>query len=391
MKCPSFRIVAFCFAIVACILMASPVIAQGNGKGGGGNGGGGGDPPAQPPVHYTITQIGSLGGELLAFDVNADKTVVGKLVDAAGIENAFVWTSESGLQNLNDVATVMVNGQVSDSWRLASARGINSSGQIAGNAEEIANPGHWVAYRYDPATGIAELMPTFSTENHRCGEYEPINELGELVYYAPDGDVENIYVDSPIGFFEYTAPGYVYGLNNTGQVVGNLYVLELGNSPEDNAVLTDYPVDGPRPRGINDLGQLTGSFDFKGGQRAFRYEPITGLLENLDSRKNGNSYGEHINLSGDVSGSLWGKFSPGDAIPVLFTEDHGVIALDDTVDLPENDLTLWDAAVEGGARRSIESMTNRDATGFPTILVSRYFYIDGVPSRVSFLLTPKSR
>ncbi len=392
MKSNRFQILAVCIAIVACVAYASPVMAQGRGNGnGGGGGGGGGEDPVEVPIHYRITQIGELGGNLEAYDVNAAGTVVGSFYPA-GYQEAFVWSVDSGLTNLNDIATILVDGQVSTGWRLASARGINEAGQIGGNAQEIAT-GLGVAFRYDPNTGNAELMPTFSQENYLCAWKDPINELGDLAYYGNGSNGSKIvYVDSSIGFFEYAFPGTVgtvNGINNVGQVFGGSYILELGNAPEDDATLNDYTGVASVSQ-VNDFGQFTGILYSGNEYRAYRFDPATISFEVLDSRRKGNSRGDLINLPGDVCGYFWDRSYADSNRPVLKTDEHGTINLYDAVNTPENDLTLWDPETLGGYTLQLIDMTNRDSSGFPMILTNRSYEIDGVISKIAFLLEPIS-
>ena len=179
MKLNWIRTTTVCLAVVAFMACSTSLMAQGKGKGNGnGNGGGGSDPPpSQAPVEYQLTLFGESEQQIDVRNMNSAGQVVGDALDANGGTYAFVWHSSTGIVDLNDIANVPAG------WHLLGARGINSSGQIAGQARNLTTA-QLVAFRYEPTSGDVEIMETFSAENHLAGFYDPINESGDVLYFS---------------------------------------------------------------------------------------------------------------------------------------------------------------------------------------------------------------
>jgi probable HAF family extracellular repeat protein len=77
-----------------------------------------------------MQDLGLLAGAAgcVATSVNSSGAVVGQCNYSSGSTHAFIWTSASGIQDLNSLVT-------NNSWgTITTAAGINSSGQIAATA-----------------------------------------------------------------------------------------------------------------------------------------------------------------------------------------------------------------------------------------------------------------
>jgi probable HAF family extracellular repeat protein len=76
---------------------------------------------------YSVTDLGTLGGEYSsAYGINDAGQVVG-FSGAATDYRAFLWAADSGMIDLNDLI------DAASGWALDSASGINASGQIVGS------------------------------------------------------------------------------------------------------------------------------------------------------------------------------------------------------------------------------------------------------------------
>lgn len=189
-----------------------------------------GQPAAQadPPVRsrYTITDLGTLGGDTSqAFAVNKEGYVVGLAKRSAQIYHAFVWDGET----MTDLGTL--DGQQSIAF------GINDSGQVAGWSHTSSGDNRGFLWENGSMQPLGTLGGADSQANG-------VNNSGQVVGSA--SIVDNTDPSDP---FEYphaflwqngsmqdlgTLGGdqsYAYGINDTGQVVGQAVVGGAGDPP----------------------------------------------------------------------------------------------------------------------------------------------------------------
>src|SRR3990172_2397494 len=137
-------------ALLSIVLAAATVSLAGKPGGGGGT-------PTPPPVLYHLTWLGTLGGVGSApGDINNQGEVVGWAHASDGRRRAFVYTTQTGMVDLNAVAPLP------DGWVARNARGINELGQIVGDATNDDVEGTR-AFFYYPTVQPPQsmLLPTF--------------------------------------------------------------------------------------------------------------------------------------------------------------------------------------------------------------------------------------
>lgn len=351
----------------------------GNGGGGGGNGGGGGggeDPPA-PPQYYDITIVAPFNYTSTDFyGMNEHGDLVGRFWNSASDQFAFLYTQEFGLVDLNSLLPA------DSDWWLRTADAINNQGVMVGLgrlpgdttsrtvrmtlAEDgtlnIEDLGKFHPDDYAPPSGIND-------SGEIVGRYDPIGSGGDLfVYYFTDA----------IGFVEidlgvtgnFSTP---VGINNQGQVFGNLYgdayrvipgsAPEWFVSPASGYTLYNY--------GFNDFGEFCGRALFPGkGNKvydaAYRHDG-TNFFEIV---KDADAF--DVNNAGDVAGLL----SSGESYVYLEALD-ALVMLDDAVVGTQSELDFWFA----GDTRADPFFINDDG------VISGIIRWTGGPNPL-FILTP---
>ena len=298
-------------------------------------------PPPVPPVLYRIQWLGSpVGSKTYVRDINAAGEVVGNLIAANGLQNAFLWTPSGGMVLLD----TLTGGALSGWTRLQGAEAMNDHGQIVGlgwqrdadgivrqrgflytpgftnssgvwipptvevvtplAGDQVANPaginnngevcaestGSNREMVYHPGVGSVNLGATNGTDNLRSG----INDAGQVVGTHIVGGKYYTYVSDPTsglrlyslipnstGFFA----SWGTAINNTGNFVGgcnNPKSKSTGSVPYKNSVVggtaTLLTTLGGRAFGINNNGHIVGNSSADG----FLYTDSTGFW-NLDN------------------------------------------------------------------------------------------------------------
>ena len=157
-------------------------------------------------IQYEIVDLGTLGGDTsFAWAVNENGAVSGKSQDADGYMKAFYWDRTNGMVPIG----------------LGKSLGLNDLGQAVGNFHHHND----FAFIWDFANGMVFLNRgdfLFATAN-------AINNSGMAVGYARKFDdidgTKAILWDSRSDTLtileEIESPAYAFGINNSGQVVGN--------------------------------------------------------------------------------------------------------------------------------------------------------------------------
>lgn len=268
----------------------------------GGGGGGGSAAPAQPaaspnnvvvtaPVSaapivvqsdlpYTITLLGTLGGDSYAVGVNNLGQVTGNYLDENGSPNAFIWRQGT-------MSNVMLLGQAS---------AINNNGQVVGWREATGQP---EAFRYD-TDGRSYLLNTGG-----AGKALAINGAGQAAGRLT-GDTNQAFVEDRgnLQIISGELNGYAVAMNNGGQVLVKEVTADgFRTLLWEDGVLTDLGnLGGPCIQGqdINDAGQVVGWAQTAAGEyHAFLWE--NGVMTDLAPLLAGNfSAAIAINTQGRI-------------------------------------------------------------------------------------------
>jgi probable HAF family extracellular repeat protein len=248
---------------------------------GGGGGGGAAEAPAQPAASptqvaevappapaaavqadfpYTITLLGTLGGESYAVAINDQAQVAGNYLDQNNNPNAFIWQDGT-------MRGIMQSGQAS---------AINNKGQVVGWREATGQP---EAFRYD-LDGRSYLLNTGGASKALA-----INEAGQAAGRLT-GLTDQAFVEDKgnLQIVSGELNAYAVAMNNVGQIlVKEITAAGFRTLLWQNGVLTDLGnLGGPCTQGqdVNDAGQVVGWAQTAAGEyHAFIWE--RGVLTDL--------------------------------------------------------------------------------------------------------------
>jgi probable HAF family extracellular repeat protein len=267
-------------------------------------------------VLATIVDLGTLPGktESDAFGINAAGQVVGFSQTAfsqTGDSNAFLYTSQSGMQAIPEVPGGSLSG----------GRGINDAGQAVGSSWiDSALTDH--AFLYSSAGGSQDLDPLLGGNG---SDAWGINNAGQVVgdYYLPQFGVNHAFLYSSVGGMKDlgTLPGLsastAFRINSAGEVVGwstagpndqnapynyRAFLYTSQGGMQDLGALPGMPESWAY--GINSAGEVVGTSKTLGGPtHAFLYTTQGGMkdLGTLPGATYGGASG--INDAGYVVGS----------------------------------------------------------------------------------------
>lgn len=320
---------AVSLSLLIGLAIASPILAQGKGKGGGGgsggdSGGGGEDPPpptSLPRYEWVMITTGPYGtGEptfggsgTVISDMNNNNIVVGTSSFAPTVIGPYRWTESTGMRDLNDEL------DPNELWRLTSAEGINDAGQITGRAVLKTGPS-WkgVPYRLTPAANAWEFptLQVLPLQESMSYHGRKINNFGDVI----GGITYDSTSSAPISFL-WKADGdvvmvastsvpqvQVQGINDLREVIG--YDLSTGPRAifwsEDVPNVINFPLGNTASR----LFSLNQSGQFVGQMRSGRNAPWSAIvhdgiqLVNLTPhlKKDDAAAATDINNNGDVVG-----------------------------------------------------------------------------------------
>jgi len=275
-----------------------------------------------PPVRYTLTDLGTLGGTFSqGFGVNEKGWVVGfSTTEGDSALHAFLW--RDGV--MTDLGTLGGGDPVPYSVALS----INDRGEIAGYSEtSIADPlgedfcgaEHFlICLPVVWKEGVITTLPTLGGNN---GVAVDINGRGELVGQAETSQLDTAcppsFSDKPALWKKDsihglpTIPGDTHGpvdaINDKGEAVGFTYDCRGSFHPVlwQNGKATDITVAnlGIEPDDINNRGEVTGTGGDSptGPEHAFLWKNgVATILETLPGTVE--SHGNSINDKGQIAG-----------------------------------------------------------------------------------------
>lgn len=247
------------------------------------------------PTYYTITHLGTLGGDSsAALSINNLGQVVGTSYNASHDQRGFVY--ENG--TMTDLGTLAGGTTV--------ARGNSDSGQIVGSSY-VGNA--YRAFSYE--NGVMTNLGTLSGDYDSYGR--AVNSSGQVVGISRDfsynahaflydnGTMTNL------GALSGFAQSKAYDINESGQVAGVSYnFLDSGRAfLYNNGSMTDLGTLGGASsyaRAVNNAGEVVGgSYNASSVERAFIYK--NGTMSDLGTLGGFTSYARDINNSGQVVGS----------------------------------------------------------------------------------------
>ncbi len=156
-------------------------------------------------LQFSLTEIGTFGGNTVAKDINESGQVVGTSVDSNGHTVAFLF---------EDGTMTSLGSPLGGDTR---ANAINDLGQVAFFSYS-ASGSTWYGYRYDSGSYTLISPATYSSA-------EDINNSGVVVGYENYGTETPIYFDSTTHTLNKLGRthGQVYGINDAGQMCGITY------------------------------------------------------------------------------------------------------------------------------------------------------------------------
>jgi probable HAF family extracellular repeat protein len=221
---------------------------------------------AQPAPAYTVTDLGTLGGDCFPLDLNLRGQVVGTCRPASGSEQAFLYSG----------GMMSPLGTLGGTYSFANA--INLPGDVAGNSATGDGVQHAYLWRRGVMTDLGSLGTPGKTRSLASG----INSRGQVVGWA--------YLDSGT---------YHAFLSENGAMT------DIGTGWTGWSIATD----------IDELGRIVGYRQAGGASLPFLREAGTARdLATLGGTANG---ANKINLFGEVAG--WSSYPADPTLrPVLF-------------------------------------------------------------------------
>jgi probable HAF family extracellular repeat protein len=242
-------------------------------------------------VRYTVTDLGALQGGPFsqATGISNNDFVSGFSILPDGTTHAFLWTRETGMQ---DIGIPGLGGPNANSG----AYGVNERGQASGgaeitpstqnldpNGEDFCGYGtHLICLAFLWHNGVMTPLPTLGGNNGEAGQ---INNRGEIA-----GNAENSTMDSTsptpkvqvlqekpviwrngeikeLDTFRGDPDGWAFGINDNGQVVGASGICSILNQDTVVYILSRHALLWGNGT-VTDLGSLGGNGTFGPGNVA---------------------------------------------------------------------------------------------------------------------------
>jgi probable HAF family extracellular repeat protein len=217
---------------------------------------------AQTAPTYTVTNLGTVGGDCFAMDINLRGQIVGTCRAGAGSEQAFLYSG----------GVMIPLGTLGGAYSFAYA--INQVGEVAGDAETAEGLQHAYRWRGGVMTDLGTLGGGRSQSNG-------LNTRHQVVGWA------------------YPASGAQHAF-----LFENGAMTDIGTGFDGGSVATD----------INELGRVVGYYDVAGGSRPFQW--AAGVVDDLGTLGGTVGGANKINLFGEVAG--WSSYADNTLQPVIF-------------------------------------------------------------------------
>lgn len=255
-------------------------------------------------ARYTVIDLGDLGGGTAeAYAINSSGQVVGRSVNEAGIQHAFLWQRDAGMIDLGRLGTLATN--------YSEGRAINDPGEVVGVALNNANTAFfWLPGPSAQLEGFLGLG--FATGINATGQIAGYHELSVYTAFVRELDGGVVYMPH-LGTQGGNA-SYASAINAQGQVVGSAdtdvsyraFLWDQGTVVLDLGSLKPGDTANSLAIAVNDLGQVVGYSDTDAGivQHAFLWSGAGGMqdLGGLGTGAANRSEGWAINNVGQVVG-----------------------------------------------------------------------------------------
>jgi len=250
------------------------------------------------PVRYTVTDLGTLGGDASsAVGINNRGQVVGHARTADGTQHPFLWDSARGMQDLGTLG-----------GRQGFAESVNDSGRVVGQAETQSGERH--AFLWQQGSGIRDI----GTLGGKRSDARCINNGGQVVgsSSATTRKGERIHAFLWEVGHEMQDLGAAEGglaeadwINERGQVVGwrmegtriHAFLWEAAHGMQDLGTLGGAT---SMASYVNNAGQVTGSADTLDGTHAFLWEAGR-RMQDLGTLGRGETYSDALRVKNAVT------------------------------------------------------------------------------------------
>ncbi len=278
-------------------------------------------PRAAAATSYSITELGTFGGDgSVASGINDAGQVVGTAHTASGF-HAFLWSASSGMQDLGTFGGTLYS----------LAEGSNDAGQVVGQSDTDTTLGISHAFLWSASSGMQDLGTFAGSYSSAAG----INDAGQVVGQSDtaSGYSHAFLWSANSGMQDLGTLGrsgsYAVGINNTGQVVGGAAIItspytraflwSASNGMQDLGTLGGG---GGQAVGINNAGQVVGlAATASETQHAFLWSASSGMQDLGTFAGSSYSVAEGINDAGQVVGSA----ATVDGTPHAFLWSAGVM------------------------------------------------------------------